>query len=560
MVTTTQTQVVEPQMDAFRLLRAISRIGYTPHSALCDLIDNAVSAHATEIHVVLETHEGVSPSRRNSAKRYLVIDNGVGMDKKGLKNAMRLGSTDVHYEANSLAKFGLGLKSASLSQGDMVSLLSATSQSDPMKITLDMQPIETSGRYQCTVSRPEAEDLTLWDRHLSTSPSGTIVKVERIHRKNHPSVKGTERELLRRVGLIYYYFLADGDLRITLNGTRVIPFDPLFVNEANQNGDLDESDWDGTDVKWIRRPAMITINTDPTVQATIEATQLPHPRVYGQQRQQVREKYMIGAGNYGVYVYRNRRLISWAERFDNIVPLQQQLYAYRGRLLVDSNADDALNIDVTKSRIHLGDDAHKNLDDEIYEHRRLSRVAWSESYQKWKQAQGIDAKFSANEALATVELPDILPSEPDGIEAKKRREARQSLEERIAGTTADEAKQVEENQMRIILVDHLNDAVAWQRAYDPTSGLTIARLSQSHRFIRDIYGFFLDNSAATLTLHSMFYSLANGESRVIRNSEIGNDLLEEVFLDFRRMTSEFLYQLTAKSLAGELERDDKYTL
>ena len=40
------------KMNAARVLFGISRIGYTPASAICDIIDNAVSA--TNIHVLIK--------------------------------------------------------------------------------------------------------------------------------------------------------------------------------------------------------------------------------------------------------------------------------------------------------------------------------------------------------------------------------------------------------------------------------------------------------------------------------------------------------------------------
>ncbi len=501
---TTKQRLVQPDIDPFRLLKAISRIGYTPDSALCDLIDNSVAARATAVNVVLETREGVSESRKNSASQYLVIDDGHGLDEEGLENAMSLGSSSDHYEPNTLAKFGLGLKSASLSQGDLVSMLSATSGSEPLKITLDMGRIEETRRYECIVEAAAGPDLELWDKHVGNRQSGTIVQIQQVHQNNHPSVKNTTAELKRLVGLIYYYFLTDGDLEVLVNGASIAPFDPLFVEEANENGDLDETQWDGTDVRWIRRQADITINADPTIQAQIEATQLPHPQVVGNSAGQIRAKYMIGAGNYGVYVYRNRRLISWAEGFGGIVPQQQELYAYRGRLLINSDADDALNIDVTKSHVHLSDETHNILDDEISEHRRMSREAWGGAYKKWKAAQGTDADSSANEKLAEIEVPDLLASEPDGQEAEERRQRRKGREKEEGRTTLEEEQQVEFEQRRVIFVDHLDDSVAWQRAYDPSSGVTIARLSRSHRFIRDVYGHFVGDEATTLALHSLF--------------------------------------------------------
>ena len=61
------------------------------------------------------------------------------------------------------------------------------------------------------------------------------------------------------------------------------------------------------------------------------------------------------------------------------------------------------------------------------------------------------------------------------------------------------------------------------------------------------------NAAATLTLHSLFFALANGESRAVRNHELTDEKLEEIFLEFRRMASEFLYQVAAKSLPDAFE-------
>ncbi len=42
-----------------------------------------------------------------------IFDDGEGMDKDGLINAMKYGSKTAHVNAASLGKFGLGLKTAS---------------------------------------------------------------------------------------------------------------------------------------------------------------------------------------------------------------------------------------------------------------------------------------------------------------------------------------------------------------------------------------------------------------------------------------------------------------
>ena len=41
----------ERKINASRICFSISRIGYTPASAICDIIDNAVDANASNIHI-----------------------------------------------------------------------------------------------------------------------------------------------------------------------------------------------------------------------------------------------------------------------------------------------------------------------------------------------------------------------------------------------------------------------------------------------------------------------------------------------------------------------------
>jgi hypothetical protein len=81
---------------------------------------------------------------------------------------------------------------------------------------------------------------------------------------------------------------------------------------------------------------------------------------------------LIGSGNYGFYVYRNKRLISWASQLQGIIPIDQDYFAFRGRILIDDSADDYFNIDVKKSTLTLSDEAgmslailHKKQDEKV---------------------------------------------------------------------------------------------------------------------------------------------------------------------------------------------------
>ena len=91
------------------LIESIRSIGYSFETAIADLIDNSISAKATRIDILSIPKE----------EPYIIIfDNGNGMNKVELEEAMRLGSKNPNEvrEENDLGRFGLGLKSASLSQ------------------------------------------------------------------------------------------------------------------------------------------------------------------------------------------------------------------------------------------------------------------------------------------------------------------------------------------------------------------------------------------------------------------------------------------------------------
>lgn len=64
------------------------------------------------------------------------------------------------------------------------------------------------------------------------------------------------------------------------------------------------------------------------MEGDIAITMLPHPKVRkneGLSDASIRNKYRIAANNYGFYVYRNGRLINWANRL-NIIPQDQDFY------------------------------------------------------------------------------------------------------------------------------------------------------------------------------------------------------------------------------------------
>jgi hypothetical protein len=94
---------------ASMLMQSLRSVGYTAAAALADLIDNSIAAQARTVRI----------SVSNTPEPHVaVIDDGQGMDEDTLVAAMRFGSTDPRKQRHGidLGRFGLGLKTASLSQ------------------------------------------------------------------------------------------------------------------------------------------------------------------------------------------------------------------------------------------------------------------------------------------------------------------------------------------------------------------------------------------------------------------------------------------------------------
>src|SRR5690242_3713752 len=93
--------------SAARLTNSLRDIGYDFPSAIADLVDNSIAASARRVEVIV---------RFSGARSTVMIaDDGCGMGPGQLAEALRFGSRR-EYGKRDLGRYGLGLKTASLSQ------------------------------------------------------------------------------------------------------------------------------------------------------------------------------------------------------------------------------------------------------------------------------------------------------------------------------------------------------------------------------------------------------------------------------------------------------------
>jgi DNA mismatch repair ATPase MutL len=77
-------------INAARICDDLSKIGYTPANALCDIIDNSVQADATKVWVHITRDTRKADSAKNNVREYTIIDNGRGMSEDGNTKIARI--------------------------------------------------------------------------------------------------------------------------------------------------------------------------------------------------------------------------------------------------------------------------------------------------------------------------------------------------------------------------------------------------------------------------------------------------------------------------------------
>lgn len=104
-----------------RYVESLTHQGYGFEAAIADLIDNSIDAGAQNVVVSFLRDDDRLVS-------LLIVDDGHGMNDEALDVAMTVGGQQK-YSADALGHFGAGLKAASLSHADALTVISRTKRS-----------------------------------------------------------------------------------------------------------------------------------------------------------------------------------------------------------------------------------------------------------------------------------------------------------------------------------------------------------------------------------------------------------------------------------------------
>lgn len=317
------------------MLDSLRALGYSFEAAVADIIDNSVAANASRVDIQFRPH----------SNPYLaILDDGHGMSPDLLLEAMRHGGMGPSRQRTSadLGRFGLGLKTASLSQCRKLTVVSADGN-DLTAATWDLDRVEASGDWVVGILDPSDVAEIPHVAELRAAGKGTLVLWEDFDRatagETDPgSALGSLVDQTRdHLSLVFHRFLSGSDggsrLSISINNAAVSPVDPYLSRHPGTQA-LPIETLRVEDAEVVLRPYIL-----PHLSRMSKADLALAGGEDGLRR------------NQGFYVYRNRRLITFGTWFRL---LRQEELTKLARVQVDisNDLDHLWALDVKKSRAH----------------------------------------------------------------------------------------------------------------------------------------------------------------------------------------------------------------
>ncbi|MBK9246082.1 MAG: ATP-binding protein [Burkholderiales bacterium] len=318
------------------MMEALRGLGYSTAASLADIIDNSISAGATEVRVDF--------AWLGTSSRISVLDDGRGMNDAELESAMRLGEKsplDARAPGD-LGRFGVGLKTASFAQCRQLTVATVKAgEHSCLRWDLDALVDNPDGGWLLFEGAALGSERFL--EPLANRTAGTLVLWEKLDRIVTCGFTADDfNDLIDRVeahlAMVFHRLLQapKPSLCLLLNGRPVAPWDPFMVGHPAK--------------PWASPIARTNTDAGPV---EVECHVLPH-----KDRLTSRELAVAAGPNgwtaqQGFYVYRNERLLvagGWLGLGPGRAWNREEAHRLaRIRLDIPNTADAAWTIDIRKS-------------------------------------------------------------------------------------------------------------------------------------------------------------------------------------------------------------------
>lgn len=317
--------------DAYLLLSSLRAVGYIEETAIADIVDNCISAGASEIRITFDWDN----------KRISIFDNGTGMDRKDLYESMKIGSSDPTQirELDDLGRFGMGMKTAAFSIGKKLDVVTKKNN-EIARACWDLDYIQKTHEWDLIVDEDNDETIIISRSMFEKRESGTIVFIGNLDKliddnnlaKSKIKFYNVMDRIHKHLSLVFHRFINEEGLKISINTNEIMAWDPFIIeNVATQELSVEQYNVEGRVV-------------------SIEPYVLPHRSKFRSD-----DEFKDSGGikgwlqHQGFYVYRNKRLLVYGTWF-GLFKKEPSYNLARIKLDITSESDFDWNIDIKKSK------------------------------------------------------------------------------------------------------------------------------------------------------------------------------------------------------------------
>jgi predicted DNA-binding protein YlxM (UPF0122 family)/anti-sigma regulatory factor (Ser/Thr protein kinase) len=234
--TEAKEQKIELKFGKKFITKSLRSQNYDLETALSELIDNSIDAESDNIEIIYP-----SKTERKNSELIAIKDDGKGMSREELINAMTLGS-DRDYDNTEIGYFGIGMKAA----------LAYLSENVTIKTKRKYDKFTTTLIWNID----EGTSFTIQEDKTSSDESGTTILINPGHRYDYYS-HTQESIIIKKFGGRYFHLLYSSDedrdkykkqVKIKINDTIISPTDPMYRNGIDSNKTLSQL---LEDVTWV---------------------------------------------------------------------------------------------------------------------------------------------------------------------------------------------------------------------------------------------------------------------------------------------------------------------
>jgi hypothetical protein len=213
------------------LMESTRAIGYSLESAVADIIDNSITAKATVIEINFFPIGDPYIS---------ILDNGIGMSDIQITSAMQYGSQNPNdqRDCNDLGRYGLGLKTASLSQCKTLTVISVKDGLFSGR-RWDLEYVIKTGSWSLLVLEYEDMEKMPDFLRIKDKKNGTLIVWQKLDKlsageSNFEESLGLKIDRVREhIALVFHRYLAGEagikKIEIFINNDKVKYSDPFLM-------------------------------------------------------------------------------------------------------------------------------------------------------------------------------------------------------------------------------------------------------------------------------------------------------------------------------------------